>query len=317
MTSGEGGQRLGAPRLPATIDEAFAAALEIAPGGGGRFHAPSRLQSWPGMVHGGGVVALLDAAACALGGARTSRVVEGRLTASVPTETPLTLEGYADAGGTRLTILHDGQILASGTTSAIEKGARTTDAIHELAGGVSSADRSRPWPQVRDEAWPLPTSEHCLACGADNPLGLQAGLRFDDTGVWALLLPRSPWLVREGGWHAAVAPVLLDEISWWLGAVVAREGGLTNRLRVTLHQREAGFAGPLVGAGRFDAVTPVDRRRTFWRTESALWASDGALVATASVVFRGGPEYSAHQMEYFRSRTPLAVFGRMFPNYAR
>jgi hypothetical protein len=314
MSSEEDGARAGAAGSPATIDEALAAAIEIASDRGGRLRASSHLQSWPGMVHGGGVVALLDAAAVALGGARGSRVLEGRLTASVPTETALTLEGYSDAEGTRLAILRDGQTLGSGATSPIEP---TTVATPELGGGSSSADHSPPWPHWSHDGWSLPASEHCLACGADNRLGLQARLRFDPTGVWALLPPQPSWLTPEGRWHAALAPVLLDEISWWLGALVAKEGGLTNRLRVTLHQGEAGFTGPLVGAGRFDAVTPVDRRRTFWRTESAVWARDGAVVATAAVVFRGGAEYSARQMEYFRARTPPPVFGRMFPNYAR
>jgi len=317
MTSAEDRARAAVPRTPATIDEAIAAALEIAPGGRGRLLASSRLESWPGMVHGGGVVALLDAAAVALGGARASRVLEGRLTTSVPTETPLTLDGYADAEGTRLTILRDGQILGSATTTGIDAGAGVPAGTRDPGADSPSADDWQSRQRGQEGGWALPTSEHCLACGADNLLGLQGRLRFDETGVWALLPARPAWLTPDGRWHTAVAPVLLDEISWWLGALVAKEGGLTNRLRVTLHHREAGFSGPLVGAGRFDAVTPIDRRRTFWRTETALWAGDGAIVATAAVVFRGGAEFSARQMAYFRSRAPLPVFDRMFPNYSR
>jgi len=67
---------------------------------------------------------------------------------------------------------------------------------------------------------------------------------------------------------------------------------------------------------RFDAVTPVDRKRTFWRTETALIAAHGNPVATASIVFRGGADYSARQLAYFRPRTPPETFARMFPNYA-
>ena len=33
-----------------------------------------------------------------------------------------------------------------------------------------------------------------------------------------------------GGLHPALAPVVLDEIAWWLGALAMREGGLTNRI---------------------------------------------------------------------------------------
>jgi hypothetical protein len=63
-------------------------------------------------------------------------------------------------------------------------------------------------------------------------------------------------------------------------------------------------------------VTAVDRKRSFWRTETALLGADGSVIASASIVFRGGADYSAPQMEYFRSRTPPEIFRRMFPNYA-
>ena len=71
----------------------------------------------------------------------------------------------------------------------------------------------------------------------------------------------------------------------------------------------------LVAFGRFQDVTRVDRRGAFRRTVVTLTAAD-VVLARASVVFRGGPEYSARQIEYFRRRTSPAVFSRMFPNYA-
>ena len=78
-------------------------------------------------------------------------------------------------------------------------------------------------------------SDDCLACGARNPLGLQQALRFDAEGVWARLVPRGPWRLDDGRVHAALAPVILDEVAWWLGALVMREGGLTNRIQVAFH----------------------------------------------------------------------------------
>jgi hypothetical protein len=110
--------------------------------------------------------------------------------------------------------------------------------------------------------------------------------------------------------------VILDEIAWWLGALVSQEGGLTNRISLTLPRPDVAVAGPLLAGGRFDAVTPVDRRRTFWRTHGALIGADGAVLATAAIVFRAGADYSARQMTYFRSRTDPEVFARMFPAYA-
>jgi hypothetical protein len=272
----------------------------MAPDGRGRLHARPTLQSWPGIVHGGGVVALLDLAAMAFGRATMPRVVDARLTAPVPIDTTLALEGHADDDAVRLSVLQDGQPLASGAISALRARDGATPAAWH--GG--------------DDGSPLPLSEHCLACGALNPLGLQAALRFDDTGVWARIEPRAPWRDPDGRLHAALAPVLLDEIAWWLGALVAKEGGLTNRIRVALLQHGAMWSAPLVASGRFDAVTPVDRKRTFWRTETALIAADGNPVATASIVFRGGADYSARQLAYFRPRTPPETFARMFPTYA-
>jgi hypothetical protein len=260
---------------------------------------PPLLQSWPGIVHGGGLIGLFDTAATALGRAPESRNIEGRVTSPVPTGKPLALEAHVDGDTTRFTIVDDAHTLGSGTVSAIEAG---EEAAARWAGG--------------DDGWPLPLSENCLACGALNPLGLQTGLRFDQDGVWTRMVPRSPWRTASGGLHPALASVLLDEIAWWLGALIMKEGGLTNRIRVRLRQPDTRADGPLVAAGRFDAVTPVDRKRSFWRSETALLGAGGTVIASASIVFRGGADYSAPQMEYFRSRTPHEIFRRMFPNYA-
>ena len=161
----------------------------------------------------------------------------------------------------------------------------------------------------------MPLSDQCLACGAHNPLGLQLGLRFDGDGVWARFVPRAPWQ-RSGDRLAPALPaVVLDEVAWWLGALVTKEGGLTNRIALTLLRPEAIAPGPVTAVGRFADVTPVDRRRTFWRTRSGLLAADGTLLATAAIVFRAGADYSERQMAFFRSRTDPEIFERMFPNH--
>ena len=281
------------------IADILAAAARLESDGRGRLLAPQRLQSWPGIVHGGGLVALLDSAARAMGGATGPWTVHGRLTASVPTETALELEGHEDHGTVALTVLQDGQVVTSGAISPLD--ARDDGAA--WAGGGEGAE--------------LPMSDDCLACGALNPLGLQVRLRFDQDGVWAGLEPREAWREPDDRVHPALGPVLLDEVAWWLGALTMKEGGLTNRISVTLLRPDAPVGGPLIAAGRFERVTPVDRKPTFWRTETALMAADGTLLATASIVFRGGAEYSARQIAYFRPRTPPEIFCRMFPNHAR
>jgi hypothetical protein len=301
MNAREYSTRSRARRRGETIAQVIAAAARLGPDGRGRFLAPARLQSWPGIVHGGGLVALLDAAARTLGPYDGPRRLEGRLTSSVPIETPLDLEGHAEHAAATVTILERAQPL---TSAAID------------AGPLDAAAPAAGWSADRREGWPMPFSDQCLACGALNPLGLQLGLRFDGDGVWAHFRPRAPWRRPGDRLDPALPPVLLDELAWWLGALVTKEGGLTNRISVTLLRPDASVPGPLTAIGRFADVTPVDRRRTFWRTRSGLLAADGALLATATIVFRPGAEYSARQMGFFRSRTPPEIFARMFPNHA-
>jgi len=301
MNPREYSTRARARRTTERVADVLAAAARLGPDGRGRFFAPPVLQSWPGIVHGGGLVALLDAAGRGLARADGPRRVEGRLTSSVAIETTLDLEGHADDGAVTVTISERGQPLTSVTVTA------------GLAEPVERDPALRPNGR---EGWPLPLSEQCLACGARNPLGLQLGLRFDQEGVWARFVPREPWRGPADRIDPALPAVLLDEIAWWLGALVTKEGGLTNRISLTLPRPDAIAPGPLTAIGRFDAVTPVDRRRTFWRTHSALLAADGTVLATAAIVFRAGAEYSTRQMGYFRSRTDPEIFARMFPNYS-
>jgi hypothetical protein len=244
-------------------------------------------------------VALVDAAAARLGRPVGPRRLDGRLTSSVPTETALDLEADRADGTVGLSIRQGGHILTSGTVSELD----------------ATLGAPAPW-WGGGRGLALPMSEDCLACGAVNPLGLQVGLAFDDEGVWARLEPREPWLLPDHHLHPALAPVLLDEVAWWLGALVMKEGGLTNRLAISVIEPELPSDGALVAAGRFDRVAPVDRNRTFWRSELTLGTSAGKVLARASIVFRGGADYSARQMAYFRPRTPVDVFRRMFPNHA-
>lgn len=243
-------------------------------------------------------MAILDTATRALGVPDAPRVVEARLTASVPIATALSLEGGAREDGASVTVFQDGQTLSSASVSV---GPAAPTATSSWRGGA--------------DGWTLPMSEECLACGSRNPLGLQTALRFDEEGVWARIEPRAPWLIDSGRAHGALAPVLLDEVAWWLGALTMREGGLTNRIHITMGSATLPAAGPLLAAGRFRDVEPVDRKRTFWRTASALFDAEGGMLATAAIVFRGGAEYSARQVPYFRSRTDPATFVRMFPSY--
>jgi hypothetical protein len=280
--------------------------------GGGGLHVPPVLQSWPGIVHGGAVVALLDAAATRLGVAAGPRLLEGRLTSSLPLATDLGFDVEPWQDGLTLTVRGGDQVLSSGTFQPLATPTPTGAPLPPA--GAPLPPIGGPW-MGGDDGAPLPASDDCLACGARNALGLRAESRFDDVGVWVRLTPGPAW--RAGGAvHHAVAPILLDEIAWWIGAHVAGAGGLTNRITVTLLTPSMPAGVPLVAAGRFADVTPIDKRRTFWRTETALTTADGTPCATASIVFRGGEAYSSRQLPYFRARTSPAIFRRMFPLHA-
>jgi hypothetical protein len=240
----------------------------------------------------------VDAAAARLGRPAGPRRLEGRLTSPVPIETPLELVTEQSEALVSLSIQQDGQSLTSGGVMAL-----------------AESPPSVAW-QGDGSGTPLPMSDDCLACGARNPLGLRVGLAFDDEGVWAHLTPSSSWRTRGDRLHAAMGPVLLDEVAWWLGALVMKEGGLTNRLLVKIYEHDVPAGEPLVAAGRFADVTPIDRRRTFWRTESTLSTASGRLLAAGSIVFRGGAEYSERQIPYFRQRSTAEIFARMFPKHS-
>jgi|SRR5262245_8540115 len=280
------------------VDAGGLAAAHPQPARGGaaaRLHAPVVLQSWPGIVHGGAVAALLDSAAELAG----PRVVEARLTSPLPVETELSLAREPGDASTMLVVRQGAQTLTSGTVRPLEGSAAPVTA----------------WSGGRDGA-ELPMSDDCLACGARNPLGLRAVLRLDGEGVWVRITPSPEWATGDGQVHLGVAPVLLDEIAWWMGAVRTGEGGVTNRLALHFLVPAIPSGPALIAAGRFTDVTPVDRRRSFWRVEAALVTEDGRVLATAAIVYRCGPEYSTRQLGYFRARTTPELFRQMFPGHA-
>jgi acyl-coenzyme A thioesterase PaaI-like protein len=283
-----------------TVEDALARATAPGPDGRGRFRAPFALQSWPGVVHGGALVAILDVAAQRLAPVHGARLLEGRLTASVPLDTELELEGSAGEGVIAVSVV------------AQDRSPLTSLTVRSLS--EDPAPTPTAWPG--GDGLPVPGSEHCLVCGDANELGLRVRPRFDEDGVWARVSPGPPWVERSGALHRALAPVLLDEVAWWLGAITMQAGGLTNRISLSVSRAAFPAGGPLIASGRFDDVTPVDRRRAFWRTVSTLRTPGGQPLATATIVFRGGADYSARQMPYLRARCAPGVFARMFPALA-
>jgi len=141
-------------------------------------------------VHGGGLVAILDAVTRALGTGDEPRVIEGRLTSSVPVATALVLEGSARAEGAVVTILQDGQTL---TSASVRRSATAPVAA----------------PPARDsrDGTALPGSDDCLACGVHNSTRTASGRAWClvGPGDWTTPgpTPRSPRCCStrwRGGW---------------------------------------------------------------------------------------------------------------------
>ena len=63
-------------------------------------------------------------------------------------------------------------------------------------------------------------------------------------------MPRDPWQRPDGRLEPALAAVILDEVAWWLGALVSQEGGLTNRIDLVMRRPDSAVSGPLLAAGR-------------------------------------------------------------------
>ena len=252
-------------------------------------------------MHGGGLVAILDAATRALGTRDAPRVIEGRLTASVPIATALVLDGSARAeGGAR-------HRPPGGPDAHLGLGAR-------LRPAPEPAPRGR-----RGGAARLGSSADVGGLSrvrARNPLGLQrrsASTRTACGRAWRRARPGWP---EPGRAHAALAPVLLDEVAWWLGALIMREGGLTNRIQVTLDAAALPAAGPLLAAGRFADVEPVDRKRTFWRTAARCFDAEGGRARDGEHRLSRRDGVVGPTGALLQGRGPTArSFARMFPSY--
>ncbi|MBI2154085.1 MAG: hypothetical protein HYV92_14890 [Candidatus Rokubacteria bacterium] len=260
------------------IDQVLAECLSLAAGGRGRLTLAATLQGFPETAHGGGVLAAFDRTAARWINAPTSaRTVTAQIQKSIPLQTSLPLKVEVSEGDVTLTLGDDGKPLAH---------CRVTRVV------TQPTPPSSGWSGPPEKSLGFPTARGCLACGSENPIGLRVRLRFDARWVWAEYRPPETYRASDGRIASALYTVLLDEMAWWLGALASGEAGVTTDIRITLHQPAHPFGEPLLAAGLRDRVVATDPRGHFWKTETAILAPDGALLASGAITFAGSRVYS-------------------------
>lgn len=271
-------------------------------------------QGLPDTAHGGSVLAVFDAVA----GGNGPRSLVGHYRRRVPLDVPLTLTktpgdhadefALSDPGGI---VLVDG----CAATAPLHSPSAEPAAGRRPAGG-DAANVNGPSPRTGvAAAIPLPVSRACLACGVDNPQGLQARLAADDDTVTATWTPRPTLCIGQ-----TVAPLalttLLDETAFWLGALASGESGMTTELNVTLHGAAPGD-GPVTVWGQRAATRPRADDPRYWQTDVCATDAGGRLVASATITFvavRGAARRLATALV---DLNPAEIVYRVFPAYAR
>jgi len=282
-----------------TIERALADCLSLDADGRGRLRLAATFQGFPETAHGGGILAALDLAGARWINATTPRTIAAQIQKTVPLEIAVPLAAHAAGPDVNLVLGDDGQPLARGrvTPSAPGPAPRWE--------GASPGGNGRG----------LPLSRGCVACGTENPLGLRIRLRFDDRWVWSEYRPPETYRTPDGRIAAALYTVLLDEMAWWLGALASGEAGVTTEISVTLHRPAHPFGARLLALGARERVAAVGERGHFWKTETVVLGSDGALLASGAIMFAGSRAYSKRLIPRLLALNPPERLRAIFPRY--
>jgi len=212
----------------------------------GTLTLPALFQGWPHIAHGGGVLACLYALArpALPDGPHlvSPHVVSVKLHRSVDLDAPLTWQLTSLDGGVGLTLHQEERCLVEGSVRIAPAGEPVPAGLPPEAG--------------EGEAPTVPGNANCLACGSENPIGLQIRFHYGEGAVWKTYRPRPPYRASDGSLVPAFHFIALDEIGWWLGVLSAGECGVTNEIAVRI-LRPVPFDTPLVISGSRAAVTPV------------------------------------------------------------
>lgn len=253
-------------------------------------------QGLPNTAHGGSVLAAFDAVA---GGDGPRRLV-GHYRRRVPLDVPLTLTRASHDGAQELALTDSGGILL------VDGGVAASEA--------PTGNDSSP-PARAHAAQLLPVSRVCLACGIENPQGLQARLAADDETVTATWMPRPTFC--DGRTLAPLAlTTLLDETAFWLGALASGESGMTTELDVTLHGKATGDR-PLTVWGERSATQPRNDDPRYWQTHVRAVDAGGRLVASAAITFVAVRGAARRLAAALAELNPPEIVYRVFPAYAR
>lgn len=256
-------------------------------------------QGLPGMAHGGSVLAAFDAIACQRG-LTDAREIFGAYRRKVPLSTPLPLQVLSSGGRADFRLSDGRQLLVEGWVQSLSFPSERPDLPEDLGGG-----------------FPLPISNRCFACGAENPSGLQVTLRFDDLRVWAEYLPREPFRTAKGQLSTATLTTLLDETAFWLGALATGESGMTTEIGVGLRRDAVRFGERLIVVGERQRVTPWPDDPRYWETRTAVLTASGALLASGRIIFVPIRHAARRLITGMLSMNPPEVVRRVFPAYAR
>ncbi len=258
---------------------------------------PEAFQGLPDMAHGGTVLAAFDAMARVRDRARP-REIFGHYRRKVPLNTRLPLD-VRDSGSESAFRLSDGrELLAEGWVRAADP----------------SPERPEP-PGNLGDGLPLPVATRCFACGTENPLGLQVGLRFDERRVWTEYLPREPFRTSDDRLTTAALTTLLDETAFWLGALASGESGMTTELRVTLHRPQVEFGKPLIVVGEREQAVPRAGDPRYRETVAAILSAEGELLASARITFVAVRGAAKRLIAGILKQNPPEVLRRIFPTY--
>lgn len=265
------------------------------------------LQGPPGRGHGGGVTAACFRVAAEVLGqphGAVARALPLGVTMALKDEFPLGAAVRVEAEGSA-----DGACLVrlSGPKGVIA----------EATGGPCSAPAPDPqpararWEATRQASRTVPGTEGCLACGSENPRGLFMRLEYNDEFIWKVLTPRPHFQNGDGTAFWGVAPIVLDEIGWWLGALQAQEFGVTNIVEVAIHRPIP--AGDLIVLGRRADLQQLNKRT--WRAPAVLMDPAWNVLASAEVEFAASRAYARLLMPAFATPRDQEVLRGIFPKY--
>ncbi len=283
------------------IDRVLAECLALNAEGRGSLTLAATLQGFPETAHGGGVLAAFDLTATRwVNAAGAARIVKAQIQKSIPLQIALPLTVEVSAEDVTLTLGDKGKPLARCLVKPAAPG---------------SAPAWNGWSGPPEKSLGFPTARGCLACGTENPVGLRVRLRFDDRWIWSEYRPSETYRASDGRVSPALYTVLLDEMAWWLGALACGEAGVTTEITITLHRPAHPFGETLLAVGPRDRVAVTGERGHFWKTETAVLASDGTLLASGAIIFAGSRVYSKRLIPQLLKTNPPESLRPIFPTH--